>query len=185
MSRIIVFNMISLDGYFEGPNREIDWHNVDGEFNDFAIEQLDSAGGLIFGRITYELMAGYWPTKEATTDDPIVASKMNSIPKIVFSKTLTKADWNNTRLVKNDMEEEIKQLKMQHGKDIYIFGSSGLSITLIQNELIDEFRVIVNPVVLGKGRPLFAGLKEYHKLKLIRTRTFKSGNVLLCYEPEY
>ena len=176
--------MVSLDGYFEGPNREIDWHNVDDEFNDFAIEQLDSAGGLIFGRITYELMAGYWPTKEATIDDPIVASKMNSIPKIVFSKTLAKADWNNTRLVKSDVNNEIKRLKEEPGKEFYIFGSSGLCVTLIQNKLIDEFRVIVNPVVLGKGKPLFAGLIGYHKLKLIKTKPFKSGNVLLCYEPE-
>ena len=176
--------MVSLDGYFEGPNREIDWHNVDAEFNDFAIEQLDSAGVLIFGRITYELMAGYWPTKEATKDDPIVASKMNSIPKIVFSKTLDKADWNNTRLVKSDANKEIKRLKEEPGKDIYIFGSSELSTTFIQNNLIDEFRVIVNPVIIGKGRPLFAGLKEYHKLKHKKTKTFKSGNVLLCYEPE-
>ena len=176
--------MVSLDGYFEGPNREIDWHNVDGEFNDFAIEQLNSAGGLIFGRITYELMAGYWRSKEATTNDPIVAAKMNSIPKIVFSKTLEKADWNNTRLVKGDANDEIKRLKEESGKDIYIFGSSGLSTTFIQHNLIDEIRVIVNPVILGKGRPLFEGLKKYHKLKLIKTRTFKSGNVLLCYEPE-
>lgn len=184
MRKIIIFNMVSLDGYFEGPNRMIDWHNVDGEFNDFAIEQLDSAGGLIFGRITYELMAGYWPTKEAITDDPVVASKMNSLPKIVFSKTLAKADWNNTRLVKSDVNNEIRRLKEEPGKELYIFGSSGLCVTLIQNKFIDEFRVIVNPVVLGKGKPLFAGLKEYHKLKLIKTKTFKSGNVLLCYEPE-
>ncbi len=183
MRKVIFEMLISLDGFFEGPNGEIDWHNVDAEFNDFAIEFLDSVDMLLFGRVTYQLMAAYWPTSEAIKDDPIVAGKMNKLPKIVFSKTLNKADWNNTTLVKDNIAEEISKLKRQAGKDLVIFGSSNFALTLIQDGLIDEFRIMVNPVVLGKGNPLFSGINGPLKLKLIKTRTFRSGNVMLYYEP--
>lgn len=178
-----MFNLVTLDGYFEGPNREIDWHNVDDEFNEFAIEQLNTTDLLLFGRVTYELMASYWPTETAVKNDPIVAGKMNSLPKIVFSNMLSSVEWNNTRLVKENITEEILKLKQQPGKDIFIFGSSDLSLTFIKHGLIDEYRIIVNPVVLGSGKPLFKGIDSRLNLKLIKTRTFKSGNVLLYYEP--
>jgi dihydrofolate reductase len=100
MRKVIVFNMVSLDGYFEGTNRDINWHVVDDEFNEFALDQLNTLDVLLFGRVTYGLMASYWPTSEALTNDPIIAGKMNTTPKIVFSKTLEKAEWNNTRLIK-------------------------------------------------------------------------------------
>ncbi len=174
--------MVTLDGLFAGPNGEIDWHHVDEEFNDFAIAQLNSAGGLLFGRVTYQLMAGYWPTDSATTDDPIVAGKMNALPKIVFSKTLQSAEWNNTRLVKGNIAEELSKLKRQPGKDWLLFGSANLASTLTNLGLIDEYRVMVNPVVLGSGKPLFQGLKEKLALKLTDTKTFRNGNVLLCYQ---
>jgi dihydrofolate reductase len=183
MRKIILFNMITLDGFFEGPNRDIGWHNVDEEFNEFAIDQLNSADGLIFGRVTYQLMAGYWPTELATTDDPIVAGLMNRIPKIVFSRTLEKVEWNNTRLVKEDVAGEISKLKQQTGKDLYIFGSADLASTFTELGLIDEYRIIVNPVVLGSGTPLFKDLNHKLNLKLLKTKTFKSGNVLLYYQP--
>ena len=110
MRKVILFMMVTLDGFFEGPNGEIDWHNVDQEFNKFAIEQLDSVDILLFGRKTYELMASYWPTPAAATDDPIVADKMNRLPKIVFSKTLSSVEWQNTRLVKENVAEEVAKL---------------------------------------------------------------------------
>lgn len=178
-----MFNLITLDGYFEGPNREIDWHNVDEQFNEFAIDQLNSTDLLLFGRVTYELMASYWPTETAVKNDPIVAGKMNSLPKIVFSKTLSTVEWNNTRLVKENIAEEVLKLKQQPGKDMFIFGSSDLSITFIKQGLIDEYRIIVNPVVLGRGNPLFKGIDSKLNLKLIKTRTFTTGNVLLYYQP--
>lgn len=181
MRKVIIFNMVTLDGYFEGPNKEIDWHVVDEEFNEFAIEQLNSVDVLLFGRVTYELMAGYWPTPDATTNDPVVAGKMNSIPKIVFSKTLNKVEWQNTRLVKENFAEEIRKLKQQPGKDMIIFGSSDLAVTFIGQRLIDEYRIMVNPVILGNGKPLFKGLPQKLDLKLQKTRTFRSGNVLLYY----
>ena len=175
--------MMTLDGFFEGPNRDIGWHNVDAEFNDFAIEQLDSMDLILFGRVTYELMASYWPAESAIKDDPVVASKMNSISKIVFSKSLREAVWNNTRLVRENTTDVIRDLKKQPGEDIGVFGSADLVSFLMREKLIDQFRIIINPVILGGGNPLFKSGVSIPKLKLVRTRTFTSGNVLLYYEP--
>jgi dihydrofolate reductase len=182
MRRLILFNMMTLDGFFEGPDRNIDWHVADEEFNQFAIEQLEEVGAILFGRVTYELMAGYWPTPQAIADDTVVAGKMNEIPKIVFSKTLDAAEWNNTRLVKGDLEQEIARLKQQPGRDLIIFGSADLASALTSLGLINEYRIMVNPWILGAGTPLFRDVKR--RLRLIRSRTFASGNVLLCYGPQ-
>ena len=182
MRRLFSFNMVTLDGFFEGPNREIDWHNVDGEFNEFAIEQTGTVDVLLFGRVTYQMMASYWPTPSAIANDPIVAGQMNRVPKIVFSRTLEKAEWNNTRLIKDHIAEEILKLKQQPGKDLALFGSANLMSTLIQLDLIDEHRIMVNPVILGAGTPLFK-TKGRLNMKLLKTRAFGNGNVLLCYEP--
>ena len=184
MRKVLFFMLTSLDGYFEGPNRDISWHNADNEFNEFAIKQTGEFGALLFGRVTYELMAGYWPTEAAKRDDPIVAGLMNSLPKIVFSKTLEKVDWENTRLVKENFVEVISKLKQEAGKDIAIFGSSDLTVTLMEHDLVDEYRIMVNPVLLGDGKPVFKGIKKKLNLKLIETKVFKSGNVLLCYGPD-
>lgn len=184
--KIIVFNMISLDGYFAGPDGDISWHNTDEEFGKFANEQTQEFGTLIFGRTTYEVMKQYWPTPQGLKDDPIVAAIMNTIPKIVFSKTLTNdeetATWKNI-MVWNDIDpEEIKNLKHQNGKDIAIFGSGTIVQQFTNLGLIDEYWLMVNPVILGKGKPLFADVKEIMKLKLLKTRTFGNGNILLYYQ---
>src|SRR4026209_392837 len=102
MRKLFSFNMVTVDGFFEGPNQDIDWHNTDEEFNEFAIEQTSSVGMLLFGRVTYQLMASYWPTPAAIADDQEIAKLMNSLPKIVFSRTLESADWENTRLIKEN-----------------------------------------------------------------------------------
>ncbi len=183
MRKMIFQNMVSVDGYFEGANQEIDWHNVDAEFNEYAIDLLHHVDALIFGRITYQLMANYWPTPAARRDDPIVAELMNSLPKIVFSRTLSKVEWQNSRLLKENLEGEIKALKQQQGKDLVIFGSSNLALTLIPLGLIDEIRLFIAPIVLGNGNPIFKGLKARLPLKLVKTQTFRSGNVLLYYQP--
>jgi dihydrofolate reductase len=183
MRKVIFFMLTSLDGYFEGPDRDINWHNVDDEFNEFAIRQTGEFGALLFGRVTYELMAGYWPTEAALRDDPIIAGMMNGLPKLVFSNSLDKVDWENTRLVNENFVEEVTNLKRQAGKDIAIFGSSDLAVTFIEHGLIDEFRIMVNPVVLGRGKTLFDGIKNKLDLKLLKTKSFKSGNVLLYYMP--
>src|SRR5438067_8189322 len=127
MRKVFLFMMVTLDGFFEGPNQEIDWHNVDEEFNEFAIQQLNEVDTLLFGRVTYQLMASYWPAPIALESDPIVADKMNAVPKIVFSKTLDKAEWVNSRLVKENVAEEIAKLKQQQGRDLAIFGGATLA----------------------------------------------------------
>lgn len=183
MRTVFLFIVVSLDGFFEGPDHELDWHIVDDEFNEFALQQLNDVDTILFGRRTYQLMASYWPTQAGREDEPHIADKMNSLPKIVFSTTLETADWSNTRLIKHNALEEVSKLKEQPGKDVAIFGSSDLTVSLLKRGLVDEVRVVISPVVLGSGRLLFDGIGEKVNLRLLRTRTFGSGNVLFCYQP--
>ena len=183
MRKVTVFNLVTLDGYFAGQGGDISWHNVDEEFQELANKASNSGNTLLFGRVTYELMASYWPTPEAIKNDPIVAKGMNSATKIVFSRTLNKVDWNNTRLVKNDMLSEIRKLKQESGKDLTVLGSGSIVSQLARERLIDEYQILLNPVVIGKGKTMFEGVKDRFSLKLTKTRVFGNGNVLLCYEP--
>ncbi len=184
MRKLFAFNMVTLDGLFEGPNGDISWHNVDDEFNEFAVEQTSTVAAILFGRVTYELMASYWPTPAAQTNDPAVANLMNTLPKVVFSRTLQKADWNNTRLIKDNIAEQVLKMKQEPGNDLAVFGSANLLSSLMRMNLVDEHRVMVNPVLIGRGTPLFKNLDEKVNLKLVKTRVFKSGNVLLYYQPK-
>src|SRR6266481_5136537 len=181
MRKIIVSEMITVDGFFAGPNGEINWHRVDAEFNKFAIAALDAASTLFFGRVTYELMASYWPTPDAIKDDGEVAERMNRLQKIVFSKEQESLAWNNSRIVTNIVREEIIKLKESPGKDILIFGSGTIVSALTDMGLVDEYRFFVNPVVLGKGKTLFANTKGNVNLKFVSTQAFSNGNVLLVY----
>ncbi len=155
----------------------------DTEFNAFVAENASSGGQLLLGRITYELMASYWPTNNAIKNDPIVAGGMNNMPKVVFSRTLDKASWNNTKLVKGDIASEMRKMKKEPGRDMAILGSGSIVSQLAPDGLIDEYQVVVNPVVLGKGRTMFDGIKQKVNLKLTKTRTFSNGKVFLCYQP--
>lgn len=184
MGQLIFFNMMSIDGFFEGKNKELNWHNVDEEFNEFAIDQLNSADNLIFGRKTYELMAEYWPSKQAISNDPTIAEKMNAIKKNVFSKTLDKAIWQNTKLFRNDITKIVSKIKKDSEKDVLILGSANLSKTLIKNELIDLYRIMVNPIILGNGNLLFSNSKNRIGLELTKVKSFRSGNVLMEYRPK-
>jgi dihydrofolate reductase len=187
MRKVILSNMVTLDGFFEGPNKELDWHIVDEEFNQYANDLLSNVDALLFGRVTYQLMADYWPaaaTNPSTSKSDLeIADKMNNIPKIVFSTTLQEVKWNNSRLVKENIAEEISKMKQQPGKDMVIFGSGSIVSTFMQLGLIDEYRVIVNPIVLGNGKPLFKGINGKQNLKLLKTSVFDSGIVILFYEP--
>jgi dihydrofolate reductase len=183
MRKVIVSEMVSLEGYFARPDGSLDWHVVDDEFNTFARKQLDEMDTLLFGRVTYEGMASYWSTEAAMTDDPEIAAEMNSLPKIVFSRTLKTVDWSNSRLARGDLAEEIMRLKAQAGKDMVIFGSGEIVSTLTSLGLIDEYRLFVCPVVLGSGKSLFAGLSDTLNLELLGAQPFASGVVLLCYQP--
>jgi dihydrofolate reductase len=181
MRSVILFNMVTIDGFVAGPNGEIDWHRTDDEFNQFAVEQLREVGGLLFGRVTYALMESYWPTPAAEEDDPMVAEEMNRLPKVVFSRSMQSAAWQNTRLVKENAAAEVSRLKEHPGRDLFIFGSANLAASLIQSNLIDEFRLMLNPVVLGRGQPLFKDIQQPIDLKLVKNRTFQNGNILLYY----
>ena len=187
MRKVILSNAVTLDGFFAGPNKELDWHIVDEEFNQYAIDLLSKVDALLFGRVTYQLMADYWPAAATNPSTPKsdleIADKMNNLPKIVFSKTLQEVKWNNSRLVKENIAEEISKMKQQPGKDMVIFGSGSIVSTFMQHGLIDEYRIIVNPVVLGNGKPLFKGINDKQNLKLLKTRVFGSGVVILFYEP--
>ncbi|HVD13340.1 MAG TPA: dihydrofolate reductase family protein [Actinomycetota bacterium] len=183
MRRILAFLVVTVDGYYEGPKGEFDWPVVDDEFNEFGLEQLDEIDTLLFGRVTYQGMAAYWPTPAAREDDPRVAAKMNGLPKIVISRTLDEATWANTRLISDHVAEELTALKQQPGRDIAIFGSSNLTVSLLELGLVDELRIMVHPVVLGDGKSLFRTAAERISLELVTTRAFRSGNVMLYYRP--
>jgi dihydrofolate reductase len=183
MRRLAVFNLVALDGYFAGQDGDISWHSVDAEFQEYAEKNSNSGNMLLFGRVTYELMASYWPSPDALKNDPIVAQGMNSSPKIVFSRTLNEADWVNTRLVKDNMLGEVKRLKQQSEQDLTILGSGSIVAQLAQAGLIDEYQLLLNPVVLGKGKTMFEGIRDRITLKLTKSRTFGNGNVLLYYVP--
>ncbi len=173
--------MLSVDGFFCGPNGEIDWHNVDAEFNKTAIAFLDTVDTLLFGRVTYELMASYWPTDAALTDDPHVARRMNALKKVYFSKEPEKMFWNNSTILNEINADEIRAMKEAPGKDIAIFGSGKIVEQLMPLGVIDEFRFIIAPVILGKGRTVFSTLEKTKKLKLLETKSFANGNVLIQY----
>jgi dihydrofolate reductase len=180
MSKVILWDMLSLDGYFEGPEKGgIDWFRFDDELEQYILENQQSAGTLLFGRVTYEGMAAYWPSAEGQ-----IADFMNSVPKVVFSRTLERADWINTRLVKENVPDEVATLKQQPGGDIFVFGSADFSATLIEHGLVDEYRFGINPVMLGSGTPFFKGGLPKVNLTLLESRPLKSGLVILHYKPE-
>ena len=179
MRNVIVSNYITLDSFFAGPNGEIDWFIWDEEIARYSRDLAGSIDTILFGRVTYELMASYWPS--ATAEDPIIADKMNNLPKIVFSKTLKEANWTNTKLVREINKDDILKMKQQPGKDMVIYGSGSIVSAFTQLGLIDDYRIFVNPIILGTGKPLFKNLTERMALKLMKTKTFKSGVVLLHY----
>jgi dihydrofolate reductase len=183
MRKLISFMVITADGFTEGPEGEFDWPNVDEGFNEFAVSQIHDLGALLFGRVTYEGMASYWPTPQALEDDPVVTDLMNRVPKYVFSHTLSSADWANTTLVSGEAGPAVAKLKEEDGYDLAVLGSAKLTASLIEQGLVDELRVMVNPVLLGGGVSLYSAITQRVPLTLLRTTVFPSGNVLLVYRP--
>ena len=184
MRSLIVFNHVSLDGYFVDKKGDMRWaHKQDPEWNEFVAGNARGGGVLLFGRVTYEMMASYWPTPMAAQNSPGVAELMNNLQKVVFSRTLDKASWKNTKLVKGDLAAEVRKMKQESGQGLVIMGSGTIVSQLAQEGLIDEFQIVVIPVVLGQGKSMFSGIKDKLPLMLIKTRIFGNGNVLLCYEP--
>jgi dihydrofolate reductase len=182
MRKIFAFLMVTLDGYHATSDGDLSWHNVDAEFHEFAVAQLDEADTLLFGRKTYLGMAEFWPSPAAMQVDPATTERMNGYQKIVVSRTLTSADWAPTTLICDDVPARLARVKQLPGKDIALVGSSELAASLLGAGLVDELRFMVNPVVLGSGRPALAGATRT-ALELVRTRQFGSGNTLLVYRP--
>jgi dihydrofolate reductase len=187
MRRLIVFNHMSLDGFFTDANGDMSFAQnaiPDAEWDAFVVGNAGGRGTLVFGRVTYDLMVSFWPTPVAVEQMPEVAKAMNNLQKIVFSRTLDDVTWNNTRLVKGDLAGEIRKMKQAAGEDMVIFGSGSIVSQLAQEDLIDEYQIVVDPVVLGNGRTMFEGIIEKLTLKLKKSQAFGNGNVLLCYEPK-
>jgi dihydrofolate reductase len=184
MRKLICYESISLDGYFVDAGGDMSWaHKRDDEWNAFVASNASGGGTLVFGRKTYDLMAGYWPTPMAKKDAPQVADQMNNLKKIVFSKSMTRADWINTTLLKGDLATEVRNLKQQDGDGMCIMGSGTIIAQLAQENLIDEYQIALNAIVLGQGRTLFDGVRRKINLKLTSSRAFKNGNLFLTYEP--
>ena len=184
MRKVIASPFVTLDGMMAGPQGELEWNEpyFDEEMGNYISDQFSTVDTILFGRVTYQLFAQYWPA-QGVKDDPIFAEKMNSLSKIVFSKTLSKVEWANSRLVKDNVAEEIRSLKQQPGKDMVIDGSPGLIHSFSHLGLIDEYRLRIHPVILGSGVPLFKDIKDRMKLKLVFSKIFRSGVVILHYQP--
>jgi dihydrofolate reductase len=184
MRKIIVMMSVSVDGFIEGPDRELDWHMVDDELHGHFNQQLSAMGGFLNGRVTYELMARFWPTADTdpSSTGPMVefARIWREMPKIVFSRTLARADWNTT-VVRDLVVEEILDLKAQPGGDLTL-GGADLAAAFMRHDLIDEYRLYVHPIVIGAGKPLFPASDARIHLRLAETRTFGNGVVLLRYQ---
>jgi dihydrofolate reductase len=186
MRRLTAFETISLDGYFADRHGDMQWARTgsdDPEFSAFVAANAKGGGMLLFGRITYEMMAAYWPTPQAVQGNPIVAEGMNARPKTVFSRTLDGAAWRNTTLLTGDPAAAVRRLKSEPGPDIAILGSGSIVRLLAEARLIDEIQIVVSPIILGSGRTLFAGLPNALDLTLTRTQRFANGKVFLSYAP--
>jgi dihydrofolate reductase len=184
MRRLSAFEQVSLDGFFVDARGDMSWaHKQDPEWNEFAAGNAKGGGTLLFGRVTYEMMASFWPTEAARQRMPDVAEGMNNLPKVVFSRTLKEASWTNTRLVKDDMVAAVRKMKDEPGPGMAILGSGSIVSQLTDAGLIDELQIVVNPIVLGRGRTLFETVKRNVALKRAGVRAFGNGNVVLTYEP--
>jgi len=184
MRKIILSMSVSVDGFIEGPERQIDWHVVDDELHSHFNEELRAMGAFLIGRVTHELMAGFWPTADAdpSSTGPMVefAGIWRDMPKIVFSRTLERATWNTT-IVRDVVVEEIMALKARPGGDLAL-GGADLAAAFKERDLIDEYRLYVHPIVIGRGKPLFKASDAKVNLQLAEIRTFGNGVVLLRYQ---
>lgn len=185
MRRLTMFNNVTLDGFFTDRRGTIQWahERQDEESKAFASSNASGRGALIFGRITYDEMAAFWPTPEAHKQLPVVAKGMNEMPKYVFSRTLDTVTWSNTTLLKGDPATEVRRLKKEAGPDLVIMGSGSIVSRLAASGLIDEYQFVIHPVVLGEGRTLFQSGVEKLSFNLLSTRSLKNGNLVVRYEP--
>ncbi len=185
MRKLQVFNSVSLDGYFTDERNDMSWaHRQDPEWMSFTTGNAAGEAELLFGRVTYDMMAGFWPTPQATQVMPQVAEAMNRMRKFVVSRTLEQAAWQNTRLIKGDLTTEVRNLKQQPGPDLLVMGSGTIVAQLTEARLVDEYQIVVTPIVLGRGRTLFEGVTGKPALHLTKSRAFENGNVVVWYQLE-
>lgn len=188
MRRLIAFEMVTLDGCYTSTDGDFGWthrRERDAEWDAFVQGNAGSGGELVFGRVTYQMMASWWPSPAAAQNEPLVTERMNALPKFVCSRTLHEAAWNNTTVLEGDALSRLQALKREPGADLVILGSGGLVASLGQAGLIDEYQLVIIPIVLGKrGRSLFGGFEGTLDLRLTQSRRFDNGNMLLCYEPQ-
>ena len=180
------FMQVSLDGYYCDPRGDMSFAHKppeDAEWNAFVSGNASGGGMLLFGRKTYEMMAGWWPTPMAAKAMPVVAARMNAMPKVVFSRTMATADWQNTALVKDDIVGVVRRMKGEIGPDIEILGSGSIVTQLADAGLVDSLQVVVTPIALGAGKSLFSGLTKRLDFALTNTRVFANGSVVLWYAP--
>lgn len=186
MRNLIFFMHTSLDGFVAGPNGEMNWIKVDEEIFDFVATMTNKADTALYGRVTYDMMQSYWPTAgeqpNASKHDKEHSAWYNKVPKIVLSKTISEEGLDNTTVISDQLTENINKIKKQDGKNIIIFGSPSASHSLMSHGLVDEFWLFVNPVLLGKGMPLFKDITEATKLKFVESKTFACGVIALHYE---
>ena len=186
MRNLIFFMHTSLDGFVAGLNGEMNWIKVDDAMFDFVATMTDKADTALYGRVTYEMMQSYWPTAgdkpNATKHDKEHSNWYNNVSKVVLSKTIQETGLHNTKVISDHLSDNINKLKQQNGKNILIFGSPGASQSLLNEGLIDEFWLFVNPIILGQGMPLFKGITGMVKLKLVESKTFAGGVIALHYE---
>lgn len=178
----MMFNFISLNGFYKGSTGDISWHKHGKEENEFSADNLKQEAILIFGRITYEMMVSYWPSSFAMENDPATASGMNKAEKILISSSMKKANWNNTSVINDNFIEELRKLKQSPGKDMVILGSGSIVTQCAEAGIIDEYQIMIDPVAIGGGTPIFNDIKHALELKLIKSRVFNSGTVLLTYQ---
>lgn len=179
MRELICWDMITLDGYFQGPDADLSWFHFDDELERYVSDTQHSAGALLFGRVTYEMMADHWPSETGE-----IADFMNTVPKVVASRTLDQVGWHPPTIVNDDVAGEVRKLKEQPGGPVFVFGSATLTATLLAYGLVDELRIGVNPVILNEGVPLFkGGGGDRQELRLAESRVLGSGVVILHYRP--
>jgi len=186
MRKIIMSIPITLDGFIEGPHRDLDWVIADDELHDFYTRLLNHSDMILYGRVTYELMVSYWPTASSnpTIPESMVrfANALNPMHKVVFSRSLKNVGWN-TRVVDALIPEEIIKMKSEEGRDILLGGGAAIAQAFLQHKLIDEFQLVMQPVAIGNGKPLFNGMHDMLKLNFMWSRPFHSGAIALCYHP--
>jgi dihydrofolate reductase len=185
MRRLTTYTLLSADGYFVDAEGKMDWakDRPDPEYQAFGEKNASQQSALLFGRVTYEMMSSFWPTPMAAQMNPVMAERMNSLAKIVFSRTLANVHWNNTTLMKGHAVEEVEELKQHDGPDLCVLGSGSIVVQLAEAGLIDEFQFMVNPVAVGSGRTAFEGMKRRLELQLTESRSFGNGKVYLSYKP--